>query len=102
MPKKTTVVKIVEGRTTELHIAAQKGEVNRLKMLVQNGADVNVCDRDDATPLHHASYNGHGKIVKKVCTVAALCVVQGNLSGGKEQRETESERREVKERSGET
>jgi len=64
--KKGKIVKIVERKTTELHIAAQKGEISRLKLLLENGAPVDVLDRDEASPLHHAAYNGHMKCVKKL------------------------------------
>jgi len=68
-PSKQVVVggavelKIVERRTTELHTAAQNDEFQRLKILIDHGANVNVIDKDGASPLHHASYMGNQKIV---------------------------------------
>lgn len=59
----TVELKIVERRTTELHTAAKNDEFQRLKMIIENGANVNIIDKDGATPLHHASYMGNQKIV---------------------------------------
>lgn len=64
--KKGKDIRIVNRQTGELHQAASKNEIQRIKMLIENGADVNVQDEKDATPLHHAAYNGHLKIVDKL------------------------------------
>ncbi|MBC8393550.1 MAG: ankyrin repeat domain-containing protein [Deltaproteobacteria bacterium] len=41
-----------------LHQAALDGDLNALKLLVENNVDVNVRDRIDATPLHRAVQKG--------------------------------------------
>eukprot|EP01101_Sappina_pedata_P013178 TRINITY_DN945_c0_g1_i1.p1 TRINITY_DN945_c0_g1~~TRINITY_DN945_c0_g1_i1.p1 ORF type:complete len:1327 (+),score=669.54 TRINITY_DN945_c0_g1_i1:127-4107(+) len=61
---KRGAVKIVERKTTHLHTAAINDEHQRLKLLIEAGANVNVEDKDGAMPLHHAAYAGNLKIVK--------------------------------------
>eukprot|EP01094_Clydonella_sp_ATCC50884_P023404 TRINITY_DN55_c0_g1_i1.p1 TRINITY_DN55_c0_g1~~TRINITY_DN55_c0_g1_i1.p1 ORF type:complete len:1380 (+),score=805.61 TRINITY_DN55_c0_g1_i1:131-4270(+) len=69
-PKKKTgggggvTINIVERRTTDLHIAAKKGETQRMKIMIDAGVKVDVMDKDGATALHHAAYLNHPKIVK--------------------------------------
>ncbi len=43
--------------SSALHVAAGKGHVDFLKMLVKNGADVHALDRCQSTALHHAAWN---------------------------------------------
>lgn len=66
-----TVLKIVERQTTALHDAAKKGEQNKLKLLIDSGVNLNVPDKDGATPLHHAAYLGHDKLVKMLLKAGA-------------------------------
>lgn len=65
------VVKIVERRNSELHTAAQKGEQNKMKMLIDSGINLNVPDKNGATPLHIAAYHGEDKIVKMLLQAGA-------------------------------
>jgi ankyrin repeat protein len=44
---------------TPLHLAAIRGHTNIARTLVNAGADRNVKDFDDNTPLHYASEYGH-------------------------------------------
>jgi ankyrin repeat protein len=44
---------------TPLHLAAIRGHTNIARILVNAGADRNVKDFDDNTPLHYASEYGH-------------------------------------------
>jgi ankyrin repeat protein len=42
-----------------LHLAASRGHTNIARALIQSGADKNVKDFDENTPMHHASEFGH-------------------------------------------
>ena len=53
---------------TGLHIAAQYRHVDVVKVLIQNGADVNAVQEDKWTALHIAARNGHVP-----CTLQLLC-----------------------------
>lgn len=44
---------------TALHVAAFKGDIPLLKLLLRHGADVDARDRKHWTPLHWAASNGH-------------------------------------------
>ena len=47
-----------------IHYAAMMGDLNRVKLLVERGADVNAKDEEGKTPLDFAQENGHQEIVK--------------------------------------
>ena len=44
------------GRTA-LHIAATRGTVDMMKLLISRGADVHAKDRGGNTPLHHCGHS---------------------------------------------
>ncbi|MCC6155295.1 MAG: ankyrin repeat domain-containing protein, partial [Candidatus Hydrogenedentes bacterium] len=46
-------------RLTELHFAAQDGDINAVKQLLNEGHDPNLFDEISHTPLHNALENGH-------------------------------------------
>jgi hypothetical protein len=52
-----------EGRTP-LHLAAGKGHLDCITLLVERGAEVNVKDNDGQSPLLNALKGGHDKAVK--------------------------------------
>ena len=45
-------------------LAAQKGHVDVVKVLIQNGADVNAVEEYKETALHTAALNGHVDVAK--------------------------------------
>ena len=49
---------------TLLHYAAKYGKVDRVRALLERGADVNAKDEDDQTPLHWAAQSGHVDCVR--------------------------------------
>ena len=55
-----------------LHDAAIKGQFHVVKILLQNGADVNAYKNHQWTPLHLAAYYGHSKIAKLLLHNGAL------------------------------
>ncbi|KAG0628855.1 hypothetical protein M758_1G057200 [Ceratodon purpureus] len=52
-----------EGRTP-LHLAAGKGHLESVALLVERGAEVNIKDNDGASPLLNALKGGHDAIAK--------------------------------------
>ena len=51
-------------KTNRLHLAAHKGHVDVVKVLIQNGADVNTVTENKWTALHHSAKHGHVDVVK--------------------------------------
>jgi len=51
------------NRKTPLHIVAESGNLELIKLLIQQNIDINVRDSQGSTPLHLACANGHLKAV---------------------------------------
>ncbi len=51
-------------KAEHLHQAAADGEIERVKLLISEGADVNVKNDEGLTPLHWAAREGHKEIVE--------------------------------------
>ena len=52
------------GGESLLHVAAKKGNLSMVKLLIEQGANVNIQDESGNTPLHYAAANGKKDIVK--------------------------------------
>ncbi|KAF7229342.1 protein phosphatase 1 regulatory subunit 12A, partial [Nothobranchius furzeri] len=57
-------VRHIKSGGTALHVAAAKGYVEVLKLLIQAGYDVNIKDNDGWTPLHAAAHWGKEEACK--------------------------------------
>lgn len=54
-----------------IHWAADRGHVAILRLLVEEGADINSLDLEEQTPLHYASCCGHVEAVKYLLSIGA-------------------------------
>lgn len=52
------------GAMAPLHVAARSGHLNICRLLVENGADVNVLSAENWTPLYYATNTGNTDIVE--------------------------------------
>ncbi|MCG8339799.1 MAG: ankyrin repeat domain-containing protein, partial [Cytophagales bacterium] len=55
-----------EKEQTPLHLAAQEGKTAVVEILLREGADKELRDRDEHTPLELAQLNSHGEVVKRL------------------------------------
>jgi len=60
---KTLVGSRTKTSETALHLAARRGNLKVVEVLLANGADVNACDANDFMPLHRAAMCGHTRVV---------------------------------------
>jgi len=56
---------------TDLHFAAQKGDVSEVRRLIEAGADVNVQDEDGNTPVKYASAEPHPEVLRTLIALGA-------------------------------
>lgn len=76
----TKIHSVNRGRISALYIAAQEGNVDVVKGLLDRGAKVNQANNNGATPLFIAAQNGHVAIVKELLSRGAK-VNQANNKG---------------------
>lgn len=57
--------------TTELHFAAQAGDVLKVHQLVSGGADVNIQDENGNTPLKYASAEPYPDVLRALILLGA-------------------------------
>ena len=50
-------------RHTALHFATENGDFESVPLLIQNGAEINAKDNQQATPLHFAVRSGNYEVV---------------------------------------
>ncbi|CAF3656344.1 unnamed protein product [Rotaria sp. Silwood1] len=65
-------------KATALHIAVETGNIRAIHMLLQAGAQVNLCDLSLSTPLHIAAYMGYEEIVQILLMHGADMLKQDN------------------------
>ncbi len=49
-------------KSTALHIAVESANLRAIQILLQAGAQVNICDSSFSTPLHIAAYMGYEEV----------------------------------------
>ena len=57
---------LMQGRdgATPLHYAAMKGDRDKVKLLIESGAAIDVWDLAGRLPLHTAAVHGHVRVVE--------------------------------------
>ncbi|KAM5331386.1 ankyrin repeat domain-containing protein 31 [Glossophaga mutica] len=65
---------------SRLHLAARRGNLSLVKVLIESGADVNLKDNAGCTPLHKASHEGSDDIIVELLKAGANVTCE-NLDG---------------------
>ncbi|MFA5293580.1 MAG: ankyrin repeat domain-containing protein [Phycisphaerae bacterium] len=53
-----------DSRTTPIIAAVRKGKVEKVKLLIEKGAQLNLADKDGMAPIHHAAEKGEKEIIE--------------------------------------
>uniref|UniRef100_A0A674ERY9 Euchromatic histone-lysine N-methyltransferase 1b n=1 Tax=Salmo trutta TaxID=8032 RepID=A0A674ERY9_SALTR len=61
-----------QSRRTPLHVAAEAGHQEICHLLVQSGANLDICDEDQRTPLMEACENNHLETVRYLLSAGAI------------------------------
>ncbi len=64
-----------------LQEAAEQGDLEQVKALLQEGSDINAKDRDKMTALHHAVFNGHLEVIEALIDHGANINIPGQEGG---------------------
>src|ERR1044072_5641691 len=67
------------SRNWDLHEAAKAGDLNKVKQLLQQGANVNAQDINGSTPLHLAADFGYLEIVRELIMHGANIEMRGGI-----------------------
>jgi ankyrin repeat protein len=59
----------IEG--SALHVAVRSGQPDIARLLIESGAEVDIRDNSDFTPLHNAAWNGNLEMVKLLLDAGA-------------------------------
>jgi hypothetical protein len=59
------------GYGSALHIAVREGHLDIAKLLIDRGAEIDVLDRKDFTPLHNSAWNGNLEMTKLLLDAGA-------------------------------
>ena len=59
----------IEG--SALHVAVRSGQPEIARLLLESGAEVDIRDHNDFTPLHNAAWNGNLEMVKLLLAAGA-------------------------------
>ncbi len=62
---------IRHGYGSALHIAVREGHLDIAMLLIDRGAEIDVLDRKDFTPLHNAAWNGNLEMVQLLLEAGA-------------------------------
>jgi len=79
--KADTEIKDLMLGNRPLHIAAQKGHINIVDLLIQSGAIVDAKNRSERTPLHLAAIKNHSNIIKLLIQNGADIEAQEKYNG---------------------
>jgi len=68
-------------KCTALHYAVRSGHLEIVRLLLENGANVNALEHEDWTPLYYAANNGHYRIAKLLLEHGADKSIKDNYKG---------------------
>ena len=69
---KALVNKKNDDDSAPIHLAAEKGHKDIVKLLLDHGANIDVKDNDGETPIYRAAVKGHTETVKLLLDHGAL------------------------------
>ena len=70
-----------QNNKTPLLLALESGHAAIIKYLIGQGADINLKDKDKASPLHNAAFLGNLEIVDLLLNKGASSINEGNFRG---------------------
>jgi len=70
-----------QNQKTPLLLSLESGHIDIARYLIEQGADVNLKDKDKSSPLHNAAFLGNLEIVDLLLKKGASSVNEGNFRG---------------------